>query len=185
MASTFDASKGGSKGGHKPLRSVAEDEQKYVERRLKLYITALPMEVNDDTFREHFSRYGPLVECSLIKPAVAGRQPFGFVTYKFAADCDAAAVNGQNFPYWPHPIIIKYQAEKEVQTRQTREEDMYEFLQTEEPTKIFIGGTQDWMDETELGNFFSQWGRGWFLSVGWGWWNSVGGNCVPFITSVC
>ncbi|CAD7922637.1 unnamed protein product [Amoebophrya sp. A120] len=148
----------GGKGDFVSTRGLGEDEHLYVERRLKLYVGGLPNWIDDHSLQQHFGKYGPLVEATLCRKE--GKFPFAFITYKQAADADAAFLDGHNFPGLepPQHLTLRYQSEKDVKDKLKTEEELYPFLRSPDPAKIFVGYVQEWHTEDELGKFFSQWG---------------------------
>eukprot|EP00392_Amoebophrya_sp_AT5.2_P014787 g14948.t1 len=146
--------------GFVSTKGLGVDEDLYVERRLKLYVGGLPQWIDDQTLQAHFGKYGPLVEATLCGRTEMRKFPFAFITYKHAADADAAFLDGHNFPGLepPQHLTLRYQSQKEVKDKLKSEEEIYPFLKSPDPAKIWVGSVMDTYDEEELGNFFSQWG---------------------------
>lgn len=101
----------GAKGAaHK---SPVDAEATYVERRLKIFASGLPYWASDDQVLHHFQRYGQTAEFNLVRPPPKGgkggidKGPYAFVTFKFAADVDAAMLDGSAFPGCPTPLLMR------------------------------------------------------------------------------
>lgn len=98
---------------HEDWPDPAQDETMYVKKRLKLFVNNIPSSVDEDTLQLHFQKYGPLLAFSR---ADYKKGNYCFVTYQFANDCDAAAIDGdKNFPGAPPGSVqIRYQVEREL-----------------------------------------------------------------------
>ena len=66
-------------------------DPKEPEQLRKLFIGGLSFETPDDSLREHFEKCGTLTDCVVMRdPQTKRSRGFGFVTYSFVEEVDAA-----------------------------------------------------------------------------------------------
>ena len=116
----------------------------------KLFIGGLNYATTEDEMREHFSQFGELVDCVIMKFNDSGRsRGFGFVTYAMAAQVDECQANR------PHKLGDKTLETKRATPR--RESGKPEAQMSVK--KMFIGGLSDEIDDDDLRDYFSQFGN--------------------------
>eukprot|EP00933_Yihiella_yeosuensis_P082377 TRINITY_DN96229_c0_g1_i1.p1 TRINITY_DN96229_c0_g1~~TRINITY_DN96229_c0_g1_i1.p1 ORF type:complete len:344 (-),score=84.64 TRINITY_DN96229_c0_g1_i1:312-1343(-) len=119
-------------------------------KHLKAFVGGLPSGSTEQSVGAHFSKYGHIVHCNVCPPKEGGKQPYAFVTFKFAADVDCATVDAQHFPGTSRPLQMGYASQKRKEDGVTLSEG--------DPCKVFVGGISSSDSEEEIGDFFSQWG---------------------------
>lgn len=133
---------------------VRHDDDLAARRHLKVFVGGLPSDASERAVADHFGRYGHTVNVSVVGPkeGEAKKSPYAFITYKFAADADAAVVDIQNFPGTGRPLAMGFASARR------KEGDPKVALCESDPCKVFVGGISDRDSEEEVGDFFSQWG---------------------------
>merc|ERR1719262_2002782 len=84
------------------------------------------------------------------------KSPYAFVTFKFAADADAAVVDTQHFPGASRPLAMGFATPRRKDAQD--QENKADALSANDPYKVFVGGIGEKDNEEEAGDFFSQWG---------------------------
>lgn len=134
------------------------DDDQCVRKHLKAFVGGLPNSTTESSVGQHFARYGQIVAVSVVPPKEGDgkKAPYAFVTFKFAADADAAVVDTQVFPGCARPLAMGFATprRKDAQEREAKNG----MLSDVEPGKVFVGGIGDRDSEDEVGDFFSQWG---------------------------
>ena len=141
----------GGRGGGRGGRGDDDDDgdPESVQMR-KLFIGGLNYATTEDEMREHFSQFGELVDCVIMKFNDSGRsRGFGFVTYAMSAQVDECQANR------PHKLGDKTLETKRATPR--RESGKPEAQMSVK--KMFIGGLSDEIDDDDLRDYFSQFGN--------------------------
>ncbi|KAI1704213.1 RNA recognition motif domain-containing protein [Ditylenchus destructor] len=81
--------------------SVKISGTKELEDKYRIFVGGLPKETSGDTLHEHFSKYGDICACSIVRNEDNLSRGFGYVTYKCQASIDRV-LNSQ-----PHHIENK------------------------------------------------------------------------------
>ena len=138
--------RGGGRGGRDDDSDDMDPES--VQMR-KLFIGGLNYSTTEDEMREHFSQFGELVDCVIMKFNDSGRsRGFGFVTFAMAAQLDECQSNR------PHRL-----GDKSLETkRATPRRDSGKPEAQMSVKKIFIGGLSDEISDDDLRDYFSQFG---------------------------
>ncbi|XP_063303587.1 heterogeneous nuclear ribonucleoprotein A0 [Pelobates fuscus] len=116
----------------------------------KLFIGGLNVQTSEEGLREHFETYGQLTDCVVVvNPQTKRSRCFGFVTYSNSEEADAAmgasphVVDGSN-------VELK---------RAVSREDSVKPGAHAKVKKLFIGGLKEGVDEDDLFQHFSQFGK--------------------------
>merc|ERR1719436_1507159 len=85
------------------------DNDEAARKYLKVFVGGLPMGTNDRTVGGHFSRYGHVEHIQVLPPKEEEKKSaYAFVTFKYAADADAAILDPQNFPGASRPLTMGF-----------------------------------------------------------------------------
>uniref|UniRef100_F6Z145 RRM domain-containing protein n=1 Tax=Ciona intestinalis TaxID=7719 RepID=F6Z145_CIOIN len=129
-----------------PFKGATEEEQ-----LRKLFIGGISYETTDESMNDYFSKYGKIEDCVVIKDSSTGRSKgFGFVTFETEAEADACMDDR------PHTLNSRQIDVKRAVSREIKESvKPGAHFQVK---KIFIGGLKDGCDETNLKEYFGQFG---------------------------
>jgi len=123
------------------------------ESSRKLFLGGLDYSTTEDGLRNHFDKYGKLVDVVVMRfPDTKRSRGFGFITYSSAAEADAA------FEERPHTIDTATIETK----RATPREEMNKAGgggSTETHRKLFIGGLNYSTTDETLNEYFSKFGE--------------------------
>mmetsp|Transcript_35192 Transcript_35192/g.74914 ORF Transcript_35192/g.74914 Transcript_35192/m.74914 type:complete len:470 (-) Transcript_35192:64-1473(-) len=134
-------------------------EEAAVKHHLKVFAGGLPEKVQEKEVESHFKKYGDISGLSVVRPKDDGKKaPYAFVTYRHAADADCAVVDTQHFSGISRPLAMNFATPRKKDAKDKENKDQDTLLNEVEPCKVFIGGISDRDSESELGDFFSQWG---------------------------
>ncbi|UYV69126.1 HNRNPA2B1 [Cordylochernes scorpioides] len=120
------------------------------EQYCKLFIGGLHYKTEEDTLKDHFSQWGEIVDCVVVKsPSTRKSRGFGFITYKEAEMVDAAQAAR------PHKIDGR-----DVETKRAvpREDNGKPEAQAT-VKKIFVRALKDEVEEEDLRQYFGQYGN--------------------------
>lgn len=147
------------------MKGGGMSDEQAVAKHLKVFVGNLPKDVVENQVGSHFSKYGAVVNVHIAKPKAnpgkrppygGDKPPYGFVTFKFAADADCAAVDEQYFPNSGNKLRMGYATPQTKDGSKPAENSKLEGVL--DPRKVFIKGIDQNDDEEEVGDFFSQWG---------------------------
>ena len=145
-----DDRKGGRSGGRGRGHDDDGDDMdpESVQMR-KLFIGGLNYSTTEDEMREHFSQFGELVDCVIMKFNDSGRsRGFGFVTFAMAAQLDECQASR------PHKV-----GDKTLETKRATPRNHSGKPEAQMSVKkIFIGGLSDEISDDDLRDYFSQFG---------------------------
>ncbi|XP_042911803.2 heterogeneous nuclear ribonucleoproteins A2/B1-like isoform X2 [Parasteatoda tepidariorum] len=119
-------------------------------RYRKLFIGGIDPEVAENDLREYFEKYGVISGCTIHRNRDTGTsRGFAFITFKEATSVDAV----QN----SRPHIIN---SCEVTTKRAVPRELFQaFDGLLTVSKIFVGGLKSEIQETDLRDYFSSFGR--------------------------
>lgn len=123
----------------------------HAEQHRKLFIGGLSFETTDDGLKKHFSQWGEVVDCVVMKDPHSKRsRGFGFVTYK-ENDCVDEAQKHR-----PHVID-----NKEVEAKRAVPREVWNNCPEAHATvkKLFLGGVKEDMSKEDIEKYFSQFGE--------------------------
>ncbi|CAK9300574.1 unnamed protein product, partial [Gordionus sp. m RMFG-2023] len=123
--------------------------QKDREIYCKLFVGNLKFSTTTDDLKEFYSKFGEIVDCVVMKDGTGKSRGFGFVTYQDPDSVDEAQKNR------PHYIGGRKTEPKRAIPR--GEADKPEAQQN--INKIFIGGLLEEVNEPELEDYFSKYGK--------------------------
>jgi len=117
----------------------------------KMFIGGLSWETTHDNLLRHFSKYGEVVDCVVMKNPETGRsRGFGFITFQDPSNVDLVLQNT------PHILDSRTIDPKPCNPRagmvRTTRRNLNGY-------KVFLGGLPSNLTETDLRNFFSQYGK--------------------------
>nr|XP_006825358.1 PREDICTED: heterogeneous nuclear ribonucleoprotein A3-like isoform X2 [Saccoglossus kowalevskii] len=119
------------------------------EQLRKLFIGGLNYETTDDSLKGHFSEWGEIVDCVVMKdPNTKKSRGFGFITYKRASMVDDAMRSR------PHKIDGREVEPKRAVAREESGNPLAHML----VKKIFVGGIKEDTSEDHLRDYFSKYG---------------------------
>merc|ERR1712168_1551922 len=99
----------------------------------KIFVGGLNRSTTDDVFRNHFSQYGEITDCIIIKEKEGGASKgFGFVTFT-----DVKSVE-DSFAARPHTVDGK-----EVEVKRAMPKDDQSNTKNEKTKRVFIGGISE------------------------------------------
>ncbi|XP_024117494.1 heterogeneous nuclear ribonucleoprotein A0 [Oryzias melastigma] len=118
----------------------------------KLFVGGLSANTDDDGLRQHFERFGELIDHVVIKHKVQSRSRcFGFVTYAKPEQADAAMAA------IPHTVDgTAVEVKRAVAKEKSKEPESFARAMEK---KIFVGGLKNDIFEFELTEYFSQYGQ--------------------------
>lgn len=116
----------------------------------KIFVGSLSYSTTEDTFREHFSQYGHLVDCVIMKENKTSKsRGFGFVTY------DKMTCVDEVMRARPHKLDNR---ELEVKRATPREESGKPGAEAS-THKLFVGAIKDGLGEEQLREYFAKYGQ--------------------------
>nr|CBZ41969.1 deleted in azoospermia (Daz)-associated protein 1 [Botryllus schlosseri] len=119
----------------------------------KIFVGGLTRETTDDMLRQHFSNYGEIVECIVMRDKLTQMsRGFGFVKY---ADAGAVAEVLKNRP---HTLDNKKIDPKPCTPKTIQQQKKNAQIEHTQTHKIFIGGLAQNATEEEVKAYFSQYG---------------------------
>ncbi|XP_052255330.1 heterogeneous nuclear ribonucleoprotein A3 homolog 1-like isoform X3 [Dreissena polymorpha] len=143
---------GGRGGGRGGSRGSQNDYFKDPESEpfRKLFIGGLSFETTDESLKEHFSQWGEIVDCIVMKdPETKRSRGFGFITYKEAQSIEDAQAHR------PHNVDGR-----EVESKRAMPRNSDGTTESSKATKkLFVGGVKDGDTEDDYMNLFSQEGE--------------------------
>ena len=152
-ATPRDEDRRGGRGGGRGGRGGRFEEDEFdpeSKQMRKLFIGGLNYSTTEDEIREYFHQFGELVDCVLMKFNDSGRsRGFGFVTYATAAMLD----NCQEAR--PHVLGDKTLETKRATPRSDSAKPEAQMC----VKKLFVGGVSDEMEDEDIRDYFSQYGR--------------------------
>uniref|UniRef100_A0A3B3B8T3 RRM domain-containing protein n=1 Tax=Oryzias melastigma TaxID=30732 RepID=A0A3B3B8T3_ORYME len=118
----------------------------------KLFVGGLSANTDDDGLRQHFERFGELIDHVVIKHKVQSRSRcFGFVTYAKPEQADAAMAA------IPHTVDgTAVEVKRAVAKEKSKEPESFARAMEK---KIFVGGLKNDIFEFQLTEYFSQYGQ--------------------------
>jgi len=120
------------------------------EQNRKLFIGGLSYDTTDDGLKSYFSKWGEIVDCVVMRDSNTKKsRGFGFITYSEPEMVDDA----QNAR--PHVINGREVEPKRAVPRE--ESGKPEAHMTSK--KIFVGGIKDGLEDEDLQDYFSQYGK--------------------------
>uniref|UniRef100_A0A023FWM7 Putative heteroproteinous nuclear ribonucleoprotein at 87f n=1 Tax=Amblyomma parvum TaxID=251391 RepID=A0A023FWM7_AMBPA len=124
------------------------------EQFRKLFIGGLDYKTTEESLKGHFEQWGEVVDCVVMRdPSTKKSRGFGFITFRRAHMVDDAQAAR------PHKVDGR---EVEPKRAVPREEAGRPEAQAT-VKKVFVGGLKDDVDESDLRDYFSQFGN--ILSV--------------------
>ena len=125
-------------------------DPKEPEQLRKLFIGGLSFETTDDSLREHFEKCGTLTDCVVMRdPQTKRSRGFGFVTYSFVEEVDAAMCAR------PHEADGGVVEPKRTVSR----EDSVKPGAHLTVKKIFVGGIKEDTEEYNLRDYCEKYGK--------------------------
>lgn len=116
----------------------------------KVFIGSLNYTTTDETMREHFGKYGEIVDCVIMKESKSGKsRGFGFVTYLKSDMVD------EMMKARPHKLDGR---ELETKRATPREEAGKPGAETS-TKKLFVGGLKEGITEEHLKEYFGKYGK--------------------------
>ncbi|CAF0860216.1 unnamed protein product [Didymodactylos carnosus] len=115
----------------------------------KIFIGGLSYKTEDQQFRDHFSKYGDILDCIIMRDREGRSRGFGFVTYSTSAMIDNLMANR------PHVLDGREIEPKRAVPRE--EASKPESAATAK--KLFVGGIRDGITETDLNAYFTKYGN--------------------------
>ncbi|XP_024126283.1 heterogeneous nuclear ribonucleoprotein A0-like [Oryzias melastigma] len=118
----------------------------------KLFVGGLSANTDDDGLRQHFERFGELIDHVVIKHKVQSRSRcFGFVIYAKPEQADAAMAAR------PHTVDgTAVEVKRAVAKEKSKEPESFARAMEK---KIFVGGLKNDIFEFQLTEYFSQYGQ--------------------------
>jgi len=116
----------------------------------KIFIGGLDFKSTEDSLKEHFSKFGELVDVVVMRfPDTQRPRGFGFITYSTDEEVDACQENR------PHVVDGKQVETKRATPREARDNpDAGQSVK-----KVFVGGVSEDIEDEELQAYFEQFGE--------------------------
>jgi len=116
----------------------------------KVFVGSLNYSTTEDSLREHFSKYGELVDCVIMKESKSGKsRGFGFVTYSNSTMVDEMMKSR------PHKLDGRELETKRATPREEAGKPGAEMT----TKKLFVGAIKEGMTEEHLRDYFSKYGK--------------------------
>ncbi|KAG8224433.1 hypothetical protein J437_LFUL001383 [Ladona fulva] len=126
------------------------DKPSEPEQYRKLFIGGLDYRTTDETLKSHFEKWGEIVDVVVMKdPKTKRSRGFGFITYSCARMVDDAQAAR------PHRVDGREVESKRAVPR----EDIGKPEAGVTVKKLFVGALKDGIDEADLQNYFSKYGK--------------------------
>lgn len=116
----------------------------------KVFVGSLNYTTTEETMREHFSKYGEIVDCVIMKESKSGKsRGFGFVTYQETAMVDEL-MKGR-----PHKLDGRELETKRATPREEAGKPGAEIS----TKKLFVGAIKEGLTEDHLKEYFGKYGK--------------------------
>ncbi|GAU99723.1 hypothetical protein RvY_10681 [Ramazzottius varieornatus] len=149
-AAAAAASAAASSSNSNPQNQNQDDDGRDEPEQLrKLFIGGLTYNTTEADLREHFGKYGEIVDSVvMVDPQTRKSRCFGFVTYRRAYMVDEAQ---KNRPHIIHERTVepKRAIPREMSTKPGSQATV---------CKAFVGGVREGIEESELKDYFSKYG---------------------------
>lgn len=120
----------------------------------KMFIGGLSWETTRENLLRYFSQYGEVVDCVVMKNPETGRsRGFGFITFADPTNVDLVLQNT------PHVLDNRTIDPKPCNPRADMVRTPRKNTSGGNGYKVFLGGLPSNLTETDLRNFFSQYGK--------------------------
>lgn len=140
---------GGGRGGGGPKGRFSDPNDPNSEQYRKLFIGGLSYETTDAGLKEHFEKWGEVVDCIVMKdPQTKRSRGFGFITYKESQSIDDAQAER------PHELDGR---KVETKRAMPREESGNPDAQRS-VDRMFVGGMKDGTTEDDIRETFQDYG---------------------------
>eukprot|EP00914_Ancora_sagittata_P003021 GHVO01006285.1.p1 GENE.GHVO01006285.1~~GHVO01006285.1.p1 ORF type:complete len:566 (+),score=60.40 GHVO01006285.1:12-1709(+) len=118
----------------------------------KVFVGGIGQATMESTLKDHFVRYGPVIDCVIVTERKSGRsRGFGFVTFPTEQHVSKALMD-------KHKIDdVLVECRRALPRDEARGAAPYDTLYM--PSKIFVGGIPESVNEEEFKEFFSQFGH--------------------------
>jgi hypothetical protein len=139
---------------------------------VKLFVGGLPSELSDDEFRQYFGAYGSLSDCTIMRDALTGTgRGFGFVVFE-SGNCAQQCMGSAPHELRGKAVDVKLAVPREKINQpgsmgsQPGPDSHHGYRQGMPPAaqgsssgKVFVGGLAHEVVQTDLSEFFSQFGE--------------------------
>lgn len=120
----------------------------------KMFVGGLSWETTQESLQQYFGRFGELTDCVVMKNNETGRsRGFGFITFADCNNVDVVLKTG------PHKLDGRSIDPKACNPRTMQKNKSNGLKVNSSNNKIFLGGLPSDLTETDLRNFFSNFGR--------------------------
>ncbi|XP_070542122.1 DAZ-associated protein 1-like isoform X7 [Ptychodera flava] len=120
----------------------------------KVFVGGLSWESSQDSLRQHFAKFGEVVDCVIMTDPVTQRsRGFGFVKFKDPTCVETVLSSG------PHILDGRTIDPKACTPRSQQQKSRQTGSFTGRVKKVFIGGIPPNCNEDDINNFFSQFGK--------------------------
>lgn len=127
----------------------ASDNDQEPEQYRKLFIGGLDYKTTEDSLKDHYEQWGEIVDCVVMRdPNTKKSRGFGFITYRKSHMVDDAQAAR------PHKVDGREVEPKRAVPR----EDAGKPESQATVKKVFVGGLKDDVEESDLRDYFSEFG---------------------------
>jgi len=124
------------------------DEELEPEQKRKVFIGSLSYNIDESAFREYWTKFGPVIEATILRDRDGHSRGFGFVTFADSASVDALM---QSRPHTLDNRVVE--PKRAVPREETHKPNIQLSVK-----KIYLGGVKEPITEEDIKTYFGQFG---------------------------
>ncbi|UJR15272.1 hypothetical protein I4U23_002226 [Adineta vaga] len=124
------------------------DNELEPEQKRKVFIGSLSYNIDENTFRDYWTKFGNVLDATILRDREGRSRGFGFVTFDNSASVDALMDSR------PHTLDNRVvEPKRAIPREETHRIDVQTVVK-----KLYLGGVKEPMTEDDLRDYFSKYG---------------------------